>query len=509
MAERTDTEDPGAPSGGRPEAPQPPLASFAHPSARLEPVWTEPAIAGGRPPRSGRRLLRELTIPQATATLATAFLISAMLGAVRQSLFNAEFGAGSEASAYYAAFRLPDTLFGLVAGGALSAAMIPVLLATASKDGRAAAHRLTRIVLTTLLAAFAVLIVIGFTLAQPFVSLILAPGFDRPETDLTVRLTRIMLIQPLVLAVGSVALAVLNSRSRFFLTALSTVSHNVTLILGVLATRLYPELGIYGPTLGVVAGAVLQVAIVFPGLLDGGWRQLRPAWAPRDVRLREVVHLLIPNGLSVGVGYTGFIIDTAFASRARESEALAAILNASLLIGLPVTLLGVALGQAVFPRLAQQAADGDWPKVRRTVLRALAFGMLLAIPAAAALAIGGGRAIEILFEHGKFTAEAGALTARILFVYALALPFYIATEILTRALIAQRDTRTPLFTNLAQLAGRATLIALLLDSQGARAIPIAFAATSAAESLILATVLFTRLRGKVAETPGSPSETLA
>ncbi len=502
MAERSGDPDPVTPPAVPPGAPPGPLLPFGYPPAGLDYALVDPGPGGDAPSPRRRGFLRELTIPQATATLAAAFLISAMLGAVRQSLFNAEFGAGSEASSYYAAFRLPDTLFGLVAGGALSSAMIPILLATASKDGQAAAHRLTRIVLTTILSAFAVLIVIGFVLAQPFVSLILAPGFDRSETDLTVRLTRIMLLQPLVLAIGSVALAVLNSRSRFYLTALSTVSHNVTLILGILATRLYPELGIYGPTLGVVAGAALQVAIVFPGLLDGGWRQLRPTWAPHDVRLREVVRLLIPNGLSVGVGYTGFIIDTAFASSARESGALPAILNASLLIGLPVTLLGVALGQAVFPRLAHQAAVGDWPRVRLTVVRALAFGMLLAIPAAALLLTGGRLAIEILFEHGKFTAEDGALTSRLLMVYALALPFYIATEILTRALIAQRDTRTPLFTNLAQLAGRATIAGLLLDSQGARAIPIAFAATSAAESLILAIVLFTRLRGRGRE--GAP-----
>ena len=78
---------------------------------------------------------RELNIAEASFVLMASFFFSALLGAVRQVLFNAQFGAGPEASAYYAAFRLPDTLFSLIAGGALSSAMIPVLLSTAREEG--------------------------------------------------------------------------------------------------------------------------------------------------------------------------------------------------------------------------------------------------------------------------------------------------------------------------------------------------------------------------------------
>src|SRR5436309_11734403 len=92
-------------------------------------------------------LTREFSIAEATFILMASFFFSAMLGAVRQILFNAQFGAGAQASAYYAAFRLPDTLFSLIAGGALSSAMIPVLLSTTSEDGEQAGRRLTNLVL--------------------------------------------------------------------------------------------------------------------------------------------------------------------------------------------------------------------------------------------------------------------------------------------------------------------------------------------------------------------------
>src|SRR5581483_2600098 len=97
-------------------------------------------------------LNREFGVAGATVLLMASFFFSAGLGAVRQVLFNARFGTGPEANAYYAAFRLPDTLFSLIAGGALSSALIPVLLSTVRDDGEREGWRLSSLVLNTLLA---------------------------------------------------------------------------------------------------------------------------------------------------------------------------------------------------------------------------------------------------------------------------------------------------------------------------------------------------------------------
>jgi len=441
-------------------------------------------------------MARELTIAEATLVLMASFFVSALLGAVRQILFNAQFGAGMEANAYYAAFRLPDTLFSLIAGGALSTAMIPVLLSTARDGGEEAAWRLTCLVLTALLAAFGLVVVAGELFAPLFVRTLLAPGFDAPTSRLTVVLTRIMLLQPLILVVGSVATAVLNSRNRFLPTALSVVSHNVALIAGIVAARLYPELGILGPTVGVIGGALLQVLILLPGLRNRN-RAVRLAWNPHDGRLRAVVRLLIPNGLAVGVGYAGFIVDTAYASTAPEQAGLPALHNAWLLVGLPIALLGQAVGQSTFPRLASQAAARDWARMRRTLLRSLGAVLVLALPALLALLALGRPAIRLLFEHGRFNAAAGALTYAVLVPYAVGLPAYVCTEVISRGLIALEDTRTPLITNSLQLAGRVVVITLLLGRVGVVAIPIAFALTAAGETLLLGTVLAAKLRRRL------------
>ena len=80
--------------------------------------------------------------------------------------------------------------------------------------------------------------------------------------------------------------------------------------------------------------------------------------------------------------------------------------------------------------------------------------------------------------------------------FEIGLPFYIATEVITRGLIALRDTRTPLFTNSGQLIARIVLITVLLPSMGVVAIPAAFAISATIETLTLATVLFLKLRSR-------------
>jgi putative peptidoglycan lipid II flippase len=474
----------------------------------LEPLRTAPAAGRGlraivpRLPRIqfAGLLTREFSIAEASFVLMASFFMSALLGAVRQVLFNAGFGVGMEANAYYAAFRLPDTLFSLIAGGALSSAMIPVLLSTKREEGEAAGWRLISLVLTTLMSFFALLVLAVEIFTPAFVNYVLAPGFDAETSRLTVALTRIMLIQPLILSIGSVATAVLNSRNQFLLTALSVVSHNVALIAGILATQLFPGLGIYGPTLGVVGGGLLQVLILLPGLLGPG-AQLRLAWDVADRRLREIIRLLIPNGASVSVNYAGFIVDTAFATKASEAAGLPALYNAFLLVGLPIALLGQAVGQAAFPRLAAHADDGDWPRMRHTLLQSLGAVIALSIPAVGALFLLGRLTIRILFERGKFTPAAGDLTYSVLMVYAIALPAYVGTEVITRGLIALRDTRTPLMTNTLQLAGRAAIMALFVGQFGIIAIPAALALTATLETLTLGSVLLLKLRQRTRAMP--------
>lgn len=447
--------------------------------------------------RSGARwVLREFSIPEGSVILMLSFLLSAALGVVRQIVFNARFGVGMEASAYYAANRLPETLSMLLMGGALTNAMIPVLLSAARDQGQQAVQRLANLILTTMLVAIVPIIIVCLLLTPLFVTTLLAPGFDTPTSNLTIVLTRMMLLELVLMMAVSVANALLMSRNQFLLPAIGVSLHNLTIILGIVLAMVVPSIGIYGPTFGMITDSVLQLVIVIPGLLLQGIR-FQPVWDPRDAYLRDMLRMLLPNGMAALVNYAGDVVDTSFATLSRTVGGLPAVHNAWLLTGLPIRLIGAAIGQAAFPRLAACAATHDWGTMRRLLLRTLGIALVLAVGASLALVVFGRWTIQTLFEHGQFDAAAGALTYRILVAYAPVFPAAIATEILTRSVIALHDTRTPLVINFFQLIGRMLLVPLLVPTFDVVAIPIAFTITATLEALVFAGVMYVKVRRRM------------
>src|SRR5579859_7496830 len=132
--------------------------------------------------RLGRNFsLRRFSITEAALLLLTAYIASKGLGVIRQAFFNSLFGTGPQATAYYAAFRLPDTIFNLIAGGALTHAFIPVLLSYEKDRGKLAVWRLSSLVFNVLLLSLVVSVIIAEFFAPSFVNAILVPGLPPQE----------------------------------------------------------------------------------------------------------------------------------------------------------------------------------------------------------------------------------------------------------------------------------------------------------------------------------------
>ncbi|GAC1358586.1 MAG: murein biosynthesis integral membrane protein MurJ [Ktedonobacteraceae bacterium] len=448
----------------------------------------------------GNISLRRFSIVEAALLLMLALLASRGLGVLRQSIFNALFGAGPEANAYYAAARLPDTLFSLIAGGALTHAFIPVFLSHEKDHGKREAWRLTSLVFNVMLVILTVFILIGEFLTPTFVNTIIVPGYSPSEQALTASLTRIILVQPLILGLGTVITAVLNGKRQFLLPALSVAVYNIGLIGGLLVSIAVPKVGIYGPTYGIIAAAILQVGVQIPGLIKQKARYSF-VWNLRDPGLREVMRLLGPNALAVGVASFGFIVDTAFVSYLPDKTSLAAIHNAQLLYQLPEALMAQAIGQALLPHIATQAAAGRFVRMRQTILKVMGASIVLAIPAALLLWLLGKPIIHLLFQHGAFTPHSSTLTNLAVTGYAVGLPGIIAGELVAGGFFALKDTRTPLFTNIFALAARYGLILLFLRLLHGLyiilAIPLALSGAATAEALLMCVLLLLRLRKKV------------
>ena len=452
--------------------------------------------------RLGRAISeRRFSIAEAAVLLMAAYIASRGLGVIRQSIFNAIFGAGPAANAYYAAFRLPDFLFNLIAGGALSNALIPVFISYDKDHGRRAAWRLVSLVFNIMLAALVIVLLAGELLAPAFVNHILVPGYPASVQALTTNLTRIMLVQPLVLALGTIATAVLSSKRQFLLPALSIAVYNFGLIGGLLVTLAIPSVGIYGPTVGVLVAAVCQVVVQVPGLIKQGL-SYSFVWDIRDAGLRQVMRLLAPNAAIVVFGSAAFIIDTAFVSYLPDPASLSAQHNAYMLFYMPVALLGQAIAQAALPQLSALVTRGQYIRMRRLTLKVIGVALLFGIPTTLLLCLLGRPIIHIIFQHGAFKKHSTDLTVLALIGYAVGLPSVIAGELMARTFYAMKDARTPLFTNILNFASHIGLIYFFLSiffgANAVIAIPLAASGSATFEAIVLILLLYLRFRKKIA-----------
>jgi putative peptidoglycan lipid II flippase len=437
---------------------------------------------------------------EAALLLTLAYMTSKGLGVIRQLIFNSLFGTGPDATAYVAAFRLPDTLFNLLAGGALSYAFIPVFISYENRHGQREAWRLASLVFNVLLVTLIAFILIAEFLTPQFVNNLLVPGLPPSEKALTATLTRIMLLHPLILGLGTIATALLNSKRQFLLPALSIAIYDFGLIGGLLFSLAIPGVGIYGPTFGLLASALCQVAVQIPGLLKQGVHYTF-IWNLKHPGLYEIMHLLGPNVLAVGIASLGFILDTTFASYLPDRSSIAAMNNALMLYGLPSVVLGLAIGQSLLPQITMQATQGRYMRMSQTILKIVGGSVLLSLPAALGLYFLGKPAIHLIFQHGAFNAHSAALTSKALLGYAIGLPGLTASALLILCFYAIKDARTPLLTNIGTLAVHISLIVLLLKvltgAFAILAIPLATAVAGTAEAALLSFILFMRLRVKM------------
>ncbi len=444
--------------------------------------------------------LRRFSITEAAFLFMLAYLASRGLGVIRQTIFNDLFGTGSAANAYYAAARLPETLFDLIAGGALTHAFIPVFLSYEKDHDRKEAWRLASLVFNVLLVALTLMFMVSEFIAPVFVSRLLVPGYSPAEQALTTSLTRILLVQPLVLGLGTVATAILNSKRQFMLPAVSLAIYNFGLIGGLLFSLAIPVVGIYGPTYGMLAAAVIQVLVMGPGLVKQGVRYTF-TWNVRHPGLQQVFRMLGPNVLAVVIASIGFVIETNFISYMHDKASLSAAHNAYLLYALPLTLIGQAIGQAALPQLASLATLARFVRLRITMVKLIVAAIGFSVVASLMLYLLGRPAIHLLFEHGAFTKHSTALTTTALLGYAIALPGLALTQLLVLGFYALKDARTPLGGDVLGLATRWTLIYVLTRTLTGThvilAVPLAAAGTGIVESLLLGCLLFVRLRNKV------------
>ncbi|MCC6381249.1 MAG: murein biosynthesis integral membrane protein MurJ [Dehalococcoidia bacterium] len=431
----------------------------------------------------------------AAGIVAFGFIGSRLLGVLRTVAIADAFGASPELDAYWVAFRIPDLIFQVLAGATLGSAFIPVFARLYRRDGEERAWRLASTVLNLVTAATAALCVVAFVFA-PLIVPLLAPGLGTEIgrhdelTDKAVSLTRLMLLSPLLFSISGMVTGILNARERFLLPALAPMLYNLAIIFG--AVVLSAPFGVEGLAVGVVAGAALHLLVQIPGLVREGMRYRR-AFDWHNPATREVGRLMGPRVVGLAAAQVNFVVNTYFASKIGPSS-ISNLTYAWLLAGLPLALFGMAISTAVFPRLANQVADGDLTALHATLSRALRVIMFLTVPAALGLALLRVPVTTILLERGEFTGQDTAVTAGILAVFCLGVVPQAGIEIHSRGYYALGDTRTPVILAVSSMLLNFALSALLWRRFDERGLAFADSVTAWLEWVALY-ALFTRRAG--------------
>ena len=425
---------------------------------------------------SSRRLETGRVLVTASLILTVAALASRLLGWIRLLVIGSPVGASRELDAYFAAFRIPDAIFQLVVAGALSAALIPVFSGYRARGQDEEAWKLASSVINLVLIALAALSLV-MAIFAPILVPIVAPGFDAPTTELTIRMTRVMLISPVLIGMGAVVTGILNSYQQFTVPAIAPLLYNLAIIFA--AIFLAPIMGVEGLAVGVAIGSLAHLAVQLPNLARVGQRyDLTIGLGHPGVR--RVAWLMGPRTLGLAAGQINFLVSTVLASGLPEGS-LTAYNYAFQLSQIPVGVIGVSIAVALFPTLSQDAALGRIGEIRRQVANAVRVLVFVAAPLTAIMVVLREPLTSVFYQYGLFSQSATDRTASTLLFFALGLVGHIVVHVLTRAFYAMQDTRTPVAWAIIAVAINVPLMAMLVGPMGVEGLALALSISSVLE----------------------------
>ena len=395
-------------------------------------------------------------IAKAAGILSLGNVASRALGLVREIVIADIFGASPWVSAFEVASRVPTMIYDLLIGGLLSAALVPVFSDYASPEKRQELWRIFSVVLSLAVVVLG-LIVILVELFAPQVASLLGGGFDAQLQAVTTKMIRIVLPAVLFFGLSGMVTGLLYTLKRFTYPAFGAAIYNAGVI--TCALLLADKVNIYSLGLGILLGAILQLAIQLPDLRDVRFSFSLDLSHPA---LRRIVGLYLPVVLGVVISQIGITIDRRLASGTGE-ESIAWMRFATQLIQFPIGLVSAAISLAILPTLSQYGSEAtsqqsptsnfqpfgraqDRPppsNFQHTLALGLKMVLMAIIPATIGLFILATPIVALLYHHGQFDARDTVQTALALRYYLLGLTFAAIDLPLVFAFYARKDTLTP------------------------------------------------------------------
>ena len=390
--------------------------------------------------------LRSKTITSSAAIIAFSVGISAVLGLLRDRLLARAYGADINLDMYFAAFRVPDLVYGILITGGIVAAFLPVF-AQSFENNKEDGWKLANNILNLLFLILIGVSVLLFLLA-PYIVKIIAPGFSLSEQEMTILLTRIMMISPILLGVSSLFSGILQYFDRFLVYSLAPIMYNLGIIFAILF--FIEPFGLPGLAYGVVLGSLMHFLIQVPVSFFCGY-SYRPVIDLKQRELYKVFRLIVPRIIAQSSAQINLIVITAIASTLAVGSI--AIFNfADHLQAFPVRIIGVAFAVAAFPAFSRSLALKDKEKFLEQFSLVIRQVLFFIIPLSVFVFLLRAQIVRVVLGTGEFGWSATMLTAASLGIFSFGLFATALTHVLVRAFFSLQDTKTPLYAALFSMA---------------------------------------------------------
>jgi putative peptidoglycan lipid II flippase len=379
-------------------------------------------------------------IGTAAAIVAGGVLLSRVLGFGRDVAMAVILGRSAEADLYQHAFTIPDFAFYLVAGGFLSITLIPILAHHVENEDSAAVNQSFSAVFRTVAAILGVITLTAALATGALVDLIF-PEVTGEAARRLVTMTRLALLLQVLFALGALFSAVQFTHRRFLVPTLGPIVYNAGIITGGVIGNATGTPSPEAFLLGGLAGAFIGSF----GLQWWGARRLGLRLVPVDRRnsaVREYLTLAIP----LMVGQTVIALDEQWPrifGQFGPDGTTAGLQYGRRLMMLPVGVIAQAAGVAAYPFLARLAARADETGLRQTVDRSVRAAVVIAVPVTFVVVLLSEVWVRIALQYGAFTSGDTRIVASLLGIYALATPFWVIHQVITRAFYARKRMWTP------------------------------------------------------------------
>ena len=383
--------------------------------------------------------------------------LTKVLGLFKLRVISHLFGATHELDIFCAAFTIPDTLFMIIVAGSLNAAIIPLLADVFKKNGEKELNKFfinMMIIVSSVVLVIALLLFIftpqitRFLMNSEFSQGILniSGRLQAEDFDLFVKLSRILMISPVLLGISTIVTGYLQVRRQFFVTSLAPLIYNIAMTIGPVILVGVFKMDVTGIAISAVLGSFLHFVVQVPSLGKYFGERIKMSLddlvkALQDTKIWRGLRLAIPKMLSTLGEQVNVVINTLI-SFSLEAGALSSYKYALSLYLFPVNIIGSAIAQAVLPELSE---NSDEPKKFKKILNeSLQQALFLVLPIVAILLVLRLPTVRLIFGVGKFDWQATLLTAWCLALLSIAIVGQTLTQIVLRGFYALKSTWLPL-----------------------------------------------------------------